>query len=186
MHKIFYILLLICATTLRAELSDSEFALLENLTSKNPFGSNSVSGMQSINAPEQLSLRSMMSIGGKWYFSLYDPALNASYWIELKGESTSTPIKADFFDPETNSLNISNGTQTYTLTLKDRDPLIGPVPQGLAVPGARGRPTREQAFQRAITGMTQEQKIAMALQLSAELNKRPAQQQQQNRNPRAR
>ena len=181
MQKIFYILLLICSITLRAELSESEFALLENLTSKNPFGSNKVADMRSVNAPEQLSLRSMMSIGGKWYFSIYDPALNASYWVQLKGESVSTPIKADFFDPETNSLNISNGTQTYTLVLKDRDPLIGPVPQGLTAPSSGARPTREQAFQRAIGNMTQEQKIAMALQLSAELNKRPAQPQQQNR-----
>ncbi len=143
--------------------------IFARLNARSPFGdveggvrgvSGGAQGAQSSSAqaPEGMTLTSIYCVDGKWFFVVNDSDSKKTYTMKLGLRGTDDPFGVEFFDDETNSVSVSSDLGTYTLTLKERDPLTAPVPNMVAaVKSASGTPkrlTREQ-----IRGMTREQRI---------------------------
>lgn len=169
---------------------NNDSALLDKLVRDSPFGNVSAlnESKSSTNNPSMLTLRGITCIGDVWFFSIYDASTNASYWIRLKdGDSISSPIKADFFDEDNNILEISTANYTHNIALKEQDAFTGAVPN-ITTGSNANRPNRQERFQRALSRMSNEQRVAMALQLAASMSQppRPPQANQRNANTQTR
>ena len=114
-----------------SESTDELPADLQALLASNPFGSPVKKQQQDTQKPENnFALTGISFVDGKWLFSVVDYAERTVYTLNLNGKiSDELPFRVDFFDEETQSINLTNGISEYVLTLKTPDVPQAKTPQ---------------------------------------------------------
>jgi hypothetical protein len=93
-----------------------------------------------------LELRSILEEGGKYEFSLYDPARKQSTWVGLNEAGNSFSVKA--FDAANNIVTVEQHSRTYTLALKEAK--IVPLTMSPMMAAAATPSPSAEAFQQGI------------------------------------
>lgn len=148
---------------------EKDDALLNSLTENCPFGQSAAvgnwGGIGEVSG--YITLRGIICCGNIWYFSIYNAQTNSCSWLALKDAENLLPYKAEFFDDENNTLLLAANGKNIELQLKEQDPFTAPIPNMVAGGAAARR--QGNGFQRALSRMTTEQKMSMALQLATDM-----------------
>ena len=123
----------------------SEFSeKVEAMLQRNPFGQSSFVSAMSVAEENNggFQLRSVYCVDKKWYFGIYEISAKKFYTLKMgERHSEDVPYIVDFYDDETQSVSFSTPLGTYTLTLKERDPLTGRA-NHIAAPSKAKAPVR--------------------------------------------
>lgn len=178
------------AFALTATAQEDDNALLNSLTENCPFGQNAAAGNWGNlgDVSGFITLRGIICCGNIWYFSIYNAQTNSCSWLALKDAENLLPYKAEFFDDENNTLLLAANGKSIELQLKEQDPFTAPLPNMVA--GTARARRGGNSFQRALSRMSTEQKMSMALQLATDMMRQNQngqnRQQRQNRQSRQR
>jgi len=83
-----------------------------------------------------LEFRGYYQFQGEWKIALFDKAKNQGFWLTEGEKIAELDAEVESFNPETEVLSLRGG---MTLTLKDSDKTVLPVPSGQAKPPASAK-----------------------------------------------
>ena len=90
-----------------------------------------------------IDFRGYYEFQGEWKIALFDKAKNQGFWLSQGEKVADFDAEVESFNPETEILKLRGG---MTLSLKDSDNTILPVPSGQPVkPPATAKPTSSAA-----------------------------------------